>query len=77
MCFFLEKLINGLVFPGKFNLVVPLLPNQMLLFDLDKEATKLLNEGPKNTTPKLQPVKKQEKNEGETLFGMILSVFGR
>lgn len=57
--------------------MVPLLPNQMLLFDLDKEAEKLLQEEPKNRTPKPQPLKKKDNNDPDSLFGFILSVFGR
>lgn len=57
--------------------MVPLLPNQMLLFDLDKEAEKLVKEVPKNRTPKPQPVKKEDNRDNDSLFGFILSVFGR
>lgn len=56
---------------------MPLLPNQMLLFDLDKEAEKLVKEVPKNRTPKPQPVKKEDNSDQDSLFGFILSVFGR
>uniref|UniRef100_A0A1B6JSQ1 DnaJ homologue subfamily C member 28 conserved domain-containing protein n=1 Tax=Homalodisca liturata TaxID=320908 RepID=A0A1B6JSQ1_9HEMI len=62
---------------GKFNLVVPLLPNQMLLFDLDQEATKILNSPPKKfEEPKPKPSKIKHESQ-DTLISMLVSVFNR
>ncbi|XP_054289079.1 dnaJ homolog subfamily C member 28 [Macrosteles quadrilineatus] len=66
--------INGKI--EKFNLVVPLLYNQMLLFDLDKEATKIAKEMP--TLPqkkeKLQGKQSEEHRSGDFL-NKIMSIF--
>lgn len=62
---------------GKYNLVVPLLPNQMLLFDLEREAKKIFNEAPTRVSEQSDTKRGPVKQKDESVFQLILSIFSR
>lgn len=69
--------INNLLLSGKYNLVVPLLPNQMLLFDLQKEAKKIFNEAPIRVSEQSDTKRGPVEQKDESVFQSILSIFSK
>lgn len=49
----------------------------MLLFDLDKEASKNLDEVPNVKNDELSSKKNEEELKSESVIGIILSIFNR
>uniref|UniRef100_A0A1B6MQD0 J domain-containing protein n=2 Tax=Graphocephala atropunctata TaxID=36148 RepID=A0A1B6MQD0_9HEMI len=62
---------------GKFNLVVPLLHNQMLLFNLEREAAKVLAAPPKKFVESESKPTQIKHEEQDSFIGLLMSVFNR